>query len=250
MKQEPEEVDILAVGAHPDDVELGAGGTLALMAMRGRTFGILDMTRGEAGTRGTPEIRAQEAEESARILGASFWKVLDLGDGCLRTDRQAELEVIEVIRASRPLLVLAPLALDRHPDHVRASRLAADASFYAGLRSLVTGLPAHRPQHIAYFPANFVPDLNFLIDVTPVFEKKLEAIRAFKSQFHNPGSREPETFISSRAFLDGLTARAASFGRLANVTYAEGFISQRPPLLEDPVRAFDGFEPGFRTERA
>ena len=238
-------VDVLAVGAHPDDVELGCGGTLVALAGRGLSFGILDLTRGEAGTRGTPRVRAEEAAEAARILGASFRDGLDLGDGALRTDREAELAVIGVIRRRRPRLVLAPLASDRHPDHVRASRLVTDASFYAGLRTLETGASPHRPQQVVYYPSTFVAEPTFLVDVSAAFETKLEAIRAFRSQFFGSGSEEPETFISTRAFLEGITALARAFGRLANVAHAEGFVSARPPTLDDPVRAFAGYEPGF-----
>ena len=240
-----ETVEILAVGAHPDDVELGCGGTLALLARAGRSVGILDLTRGEAGTRGPPETRAAEAGEAARLIGARFRDGLDLGDGNLRTDRAAELEVIEVVRRRRPRLVFAPLPNDRHPDHVRAGRLVTDAAFYAGLRALETGLPPHRPQQVVYFPSTFLAEPTFLVDVTGTLEVKLAAVRAFRSQFFDPGSREPATFISSPEFLEGVTARARAFGRLANVGAAEGFVSPRPPLLSDPLTAFDGFEKGF-----
>ena len=240
-----EAVEILAVGAHPDDVELGCGGTLALLARRGRRVGVLDLTRGEAGTRGTPETRAAEAAESARLLGALVRDGLDLGDGNLRTDRAAELEVIEVIRRRRPRLVFAPLPNDRHPDHVRAGRLVTDAAFYSGLRALETGLPPHRPQQVVYFPSTFLAEPTFLVDVTETLETKLSAVRAFRSQFYDASSTEPATFISSPEFLEGITARARAFGRLANVGAAEGFVSPRPPLLADPLAAFDGFEPGF-----
>ncbi len=240
-----ETVEVLAVGAHPDDVELGCGGTLVHLARLGRRVGLLDLTRGEAGTRGTPETRAAEAAESARILGARFRDGLDLGDGNLRVDRAAELEVIAVIRRRRPRLVFAPLPNDRHPDHVRAGRLVTDAAFYAGLRSLETGLPPHRPQQVVYFPSTFLAEPTFLVDVTGTLETKLAAVRAFRSQFFDPASKEPATFISSPEFLEGVTARARAFGRLANVGAAEGFVSPRPPLLADPLAAFDGYEPGF-----
>lgn len=240
-----ETVEILAVGAHPDDVELGCGGTLALLARAGRSVGILDLTRGEAGTRGTPETRAAEAAEAARLLGARFRDGLDLGDGNLKTDRAAELEVIEVVRRRRPRLVFAPLPNDRHPDHVRAGRLVTDAAFYAGLRALETGLPPHRPQQVVYFPSTFLAEPTFLVDVTGTLDVKLAAVRAFRSQFFDPASKEPATFISSPEFLEGVTARARAFGRLANVGAAEGFVSPRPPLLADPLAAFDGFEKGF-----
>jgi N-acetylglucosamine malate deacetylase 1 len=245
----PTPVDVLAIGPHPDDVELGCGGTLAALARRGLAFGIADLTRGEMGTRGTPEARAREAARAAMILGARFRATLDLGDGAMRTDRAAELEIVALIRKSRPRLVLAPHREDRHPDHVRASRLVADAAWYAGLRRLQTGERAHRPQQVVYYPTSFTADPSFLVDVTEVFNQKLAAIRAYVSQFHDPASREPETYISTRGYFDGVTARAQAFGRLANVTFAEGFVSLQPPLLADPVAAFEGYEPGFPAIR-
>jgi bacillithiol biosynthesis deacetylase BshB1 len=241
-------VDVLAVGAHPDDVELGCGATLVTLASRGLAFGILDLTRGEAGTRGTAAERATEAAEAARILGARFRDGLDLGDGGLRTDRDAELAVVEAIRRRRPRLVLAQLPDDRHPDHVRAGRLVTDAAFYAGLRTLATASGAHRPQQVVYYPSHFVAELSFLVDVTEAFPVKLEALRAFRSQFFSPEAGAPagpETYVSSKEFLDGVTARARAFGRIASVGYAEGFVSPRPPALDDPVRAFAGYEPGY-----
>jgi N-acetylglucosamine malate deacetylase 1 len=238
-------VDILAVGAHPDDVELGAGGALMALAARGYRFAILDLTRGEAGTRGSAEGRAHEKAEAARILGAASRESLDLGDGNLRTDRAAELEVIEVVRRLRPRLVFAPLAFDRHPDHLRAARLVNDAAFYSGLATIETGLPPHRPQHIVSYLSSFLAPPTFLIDISSVFERKLEALRAYRSQFHDPVSTQPETYISTRGFLDGVTTRAATLGRIAGVAYAEGFVSALPPRLEDPVAAFEGLEPGF-----
>jgi bacillithiol biosynthesis deacetylase BshB1 len=240
-----ETVDILAFGPHPDDVELGAGGTLAGLASRGRTFGICDLTRGEMGTRGTPEIRSREAQEAARILGARFRETLDLGDGNLRTDREAELAVIDVVRRRRPRIVLAPWHEDRHPDHARAHRLVTSAAWYAGLKALATGAAPHRPQQVVYFPASydFSRPPAFLVDVTATFEKKLAAIRAYESQFlggERPG--EPETYISSKGFFEGITARARVFGRMANMAYAEAFQSALPPRLEDIVAAFEGYE--------
>lgn len=242
------EVDVLAVGAHPDDVELGCGGTLLALGRRGRSVGILDLTRGEMGTRGTPEARAKEAADAARLLGARFRRTLDLRDGGLRDDRDAEMAIVEVVRACRPRLVLAPLPRDRHPDHARAGAVVRDAAFYAGLRALRTGLRAHRPQQVVYYPASTLPEPTFLVDVSRDFDGKLAAIRAFRSQFHDPSSSEPDTFISSPEFLEGIVARARAWGRLANVAYAEGFVSLAPPTLADPVAAFEGYEPGFPAE--
>ena len=244
MKKTEAAVDVLAVGAHPDDVELGCGGTLASLAARGRSFGILDLTRGESGTRGTPQIRASEAAAAAKVLGARFRQGLDLGDGGLRTDRDAELQVIEVVRRARPKLVIAPFPADRHPDHVRASRLATEASFYAGLRALKGGA-AHRPQSVIYYASSYTQQPSFFVDVTDFFETKMKAIRCFSSQFYDPSSTEPETVLTQKTFLDAIEARARAYGKLINVTYAEAFVSPRPPTLADPVAAFAGYEPGF-----
>jgi bacillithiol biosynthesis deacetylase BshB1 len=245
MNRSPVPVDILACGAHPDDVELGCGGSLAAFAARGKSFGILDLTRGEMGTRGTPEIREREAEEAARTLGAAFRVTLDLGDGGLRTDRDAELRIVEVVRRARPRLLIAPYPDDRHPDHARAGRLLKEASFYAGLRALETGVPAHRPQQVVFYFATYVGSPSFLVDVSGVLERKLAALAAYRSQFHDPSSKEPETFISRKGFVEAITARARFFGAMANVEHAEGFVSPFPPRVDDPVAAFEGYEPGF-----
>ncbi len=242
-----EPVEILAFSPHPDDVELGCGGTLATLARRGASFGIVDLTRGEMGTRGTPELRAREAAEAARILGARFRANLDLGDGALRTDRAAESLVVDVIRRARPRLVLAPLVLDRHPDHVRASRLVTDAAWYAGLAKLETGLPSHRPDQVVFYAAYVLVPPTFLVDVSAAFATKIAALHAYRSQFHDENSSEPETYVSSKGFFDGIEARARSLGRIANVEYAEGFIANVPPTLMDPVAAFAGYEGGRKA---
>ncbi len=239
-------VEVLAFSPHPDDVELGCGGTLAAFAGRGSSFGIVDLTRGEMGTRGTPEIRRAEAVEAARILGARFRVNLDLGDGDLRTDRAAQRLVVDVVRRARPRFVFAPLVLDRHPDHVRASRLVSDASWYAGLRKLETGLPPHRPDQVVFYAAYVFASPTFLVDVSASFAAKMAALRAYRSQFHDENSKEPETYVSSSGFFEGIEARARALGRIANVEYAEGFVSNVPPMLADPVAAFLGYEGGKR----
>lgn len=238
-------VDVLAFGAHPDDVELGCGGTLAALVMRGYRIGICDLTRGEAGTRGSPETRATEARRAAEILGAAFRATLDLGDGNLRTDRAAELEVIAVVRAARPRIALAPWVAARHPDHARASKLVAEAVWYSGLRSLDTGFAAWRPQQVLYYASSPGASASFLVDVTAVFETKIRAIGAYQSQFHDPTSTGPETYISTKGFWDGIRARAQALGQMANVAYAEAFLAHVPPRVDDPVTAFEGYEPGF-----
>jgi bacillithiol biosynthesis deacetylase BshB1 len=241
-------VDVLAFGPHPDDVELGCGGTLAALLGRGLSFGIVDLTRGEMATRGTPETRAREAAEAARLLGARFRVNLDLGDGDLRTDRAAQLLVIEAVRRGRPRLVLAPWTEDRHPDHERGGRLVSEASWYAGLVRLETGLPPHRPDQVVFYAAYALLSPTFLVDVTASFAVKLAVLRAYKSQFFDAsqtggaGSGEPETYVSSKFFWEGVEARARAYGRIANVAYAEGFVSRTPPTLADAVSAFTGYE--------
>ncbi len=238
-------VDVLAIAAHPDDVELTCGGTLARLKAGGYRFGIVDLTRGEMGTRGTPEIRAAEARRAAEILGAEFRESLDLGDGGLGRGREEELAVIEVIRREKPRLVLTPYPDDRHPDHRRAGQLVTDATFYAGLRKLETAHPAHRPQQAVYFSTFDPREPDFVVDVTPYIETRRSAMRAFASQFHDPTSTEPHTVMSQREFLDMVESRARQHGALIGVEFGEGFHSRRPPRVDDLVKAFAGFEPGF-----
>jgi len=238
-------VDILAIAAHPDDVELTCGGTLVKLKQRGYRFGIVDLTRGEMGTRGTPEIRAREALRAAEILGAEFREALDLGDGGLRRGREEELAVIDVVRREKPRLVLTPYPDDRHPDHRRAGQLVTDACYYAGTRKLETNYPAHRPQQTIYFSTYLGWTPRFLVDVTDVIETRRAAMRAFESQFHKEGSTEPETVLAQKSFLDMIEARAREYGAMINVEFAEGFLAARPPRIDDLVQAFEGFEPGF-----
>lgn len=240
-----ETVDVLAVSAHPDDVELTCGGTLARVAASGRTFGILDLTRGEMGTRGSPEQRDEEARRAAEILGATFRRTLDLGDGGLRTGRAEELALIDEIRRARPRIVLAPYPEDRHPDHARAGALARDAAFYAGLRRIETAHPAHRPQQVLYFSTMYEHRPDFVVDVSATHEIKMRAIRAFASQFHDPASKEPMTILATETFLAGVEGRARNAGLSIGAAFGEGFRSMRPPRIDDIVAAFEGFEPGF-----
>ena len=240
-----ETADVLAISAHPDDVELTCGGTLARIAASGRRFGILDLTRGEMGTRGTPEQRDEEAKKAAGILGAAFRRSLDLGDGGLRTGRAEELAVVEEIRRARPRIVLAPWPEDRHPDHARAGALVRDAAFYAGLRKIETGHPAHRPQQVLYFSTMYEHRPDFVVDVSATHEIKMRAIRAFASQFHDPASKEPMTILATESFLAGVEGRARNAGMTIGVAFGEGFRSMRPPRIDDVVAAFEGFEPGF-----
>lgn len=238
-------VDVLAIAAHPDDVEMTCAGTLVMLARRGRRVGIVDLTAGEMGTRGTAATREAEAKRASEILGAAFRETLDLSDGGLETGRAAELEVIEVIRREKPRVVLTSYPEDRHPDHARAGRLVADAAFYAGLRKLETAHPAHRPQQVLFFSTFLLQEPFLLVDVTPAMETRRAAVRAFSSQFHDPDSKEPQTMLSQESFLEKVEARARHFGMLAGVEFAEGFVSLRPPRIDDLINAFEGYEAGF-----
>ena len=238
-------VDVLAIAAHPDDVEMTCGGTLVRMKAAGRRFGIVDLTRGEMGTRGTDAIRHREAERAAEILGADFRETLDFGDGGLTSSREHELALMDVIRREKPRLVLTSFPEDRHPDHARAGRLATDAAFYAGLRKIETNHAAHRPQQTINFSTAYVHEPDFVVDVTAAMDTRRAAILAFTSQFHQEVSQEPQTVISQRSFLEMLDGRARHFGFLIGVEFGEGFLSRRPPRIDDPVAAFEGFEPGF-----
>ena len=240
-------VEILAIAAHPDDIELGCAGTLIQWKARGGRFGIVNLTRGEMGTRGDAAIREREARRAAAILGAEFRETLDFGDGGLRQTRENELALIEVIRREKPRLILTSFPEDRHPDHRRAGELVTDAAFYAGLRKIETSLPAHRPQQTIYFSSSYVHAPTFVVDVTPAMETRRAAIRAFASQFHDPRSKEPATLLSTQGFLEAIEARARHFGYLIGVEFGEGFVSKRPPRIDDPVAAFEGFEPGFEV---
>jgi bacillithiol biosynthesis deacetylase BshB1 len=238
-------VDVLAIAAHADDIELSCAGTLVVVRQRGGSFGIVDLTRGEMGTRGTAETRRYESQRAAEILGASFRETLDFGDGGLAASREHELILIDLIRREKPRLILTSYPDDRHPDHRRAGQLVADAAFYAGLRKLETSFPAHRPQQTIYFSTAYVHPPSFVVDVTSAMKTRLEAIRAYGSQFHDPASKEPETFLSQKSFLAVIEARARHFGFLIGAEFGEGFVSRRPPRIDDPIAAFEGFEPGF-----
>ena len=238
-------VDVLAIAAHPDDVELTCGGTLVKLKSPGRRFGIVDLTRGEMGTRGTDQIRMREGERAAEILGAEFRETLDFGDGRVAGTREQELELIDVIRREKPRLLITSYPEDRHPDHARAGRLVTDCAFYAGLRKVETKHPAHRPQMTIHFSTNLVQEPDFVVDVTSVIEIRRAAIRCFESQFHRPESVEPQTMLSQMSFLDAMDGRARHYGFLIGVEFGEGFTSRRPPRIDDPVAAFEGFEAGF-----
>lgn len=223
-------LDILAIGVHPDDVELSCVGTLLHYIDQGKKVGLLDLTKGELGTRGNAQLRTQEAMESARLMGATVREQLDLADGFFEINKESILPIIEVIRRYRPDIVFANSNSDRHPDHERSARLEDDACFYSGLRKIetidkLTGQPqeAWRPKLVLHYIQDYhlVPD--FVFDITPYFDRKIELIKTFRSQFYDPDSAEPDSPISGKDFLEFNAARSRDFGRPANMTFAEGF---------------------------
>lgn len=234
--------DLLFIAAHADDLELSAGGTIARAVADGVSTGMLELTHGEMGTRGTPQIRNREARAGARILGVNFREQLDFGDGGLRTGREEELQLIDFIRRVRPKLVFAPWPDERHPDHVRAGQIATDASFYAGLRQIHTKFPAHRPQAVIYYLQNYVLPPSFVVDVSEHWKTKMKAIGAFKSQFFDPKSKEPKTNLADKKFLEMIEARGRHFGAMIGAAYGEAFVTKQPPRVDDVIAAYAGRE--------
>ncbi len=225
-------LDILVFAAHPDDAELACSGTILKYTIEGKKVGVVDLTQGELGTRGSAELRAEEATASAEILGLAIRENLGLRDGFFLNDEVNRLKVIEAIRKYQPEIVLANAYSDRHPDHGRASELINDAVFLSGLTKIETQLDGRgqkpwRPRLLLHYIQDRYIQPDILIDITPYWEQKLAAIRAFKSQFFDPKSKEPDTYISSPDFLNALEARCREFGKSIQVTYAEGFTSKK-----------------------
>lgn len=225
-------LDILAIGAHPDDVELGCGATVAKEIAAGKKVGILDLTRGELGTRGTPEIREQEAKAAAAILGVEVRDNLGIPDGFFTNSKENQLKIIEVLRKYQPDIVLCNAVDDRHIDHGKGAKLASDACFLSGLRRIETthqGEPqqAWRPKLVYHYIQwkNLEPD--FVVDVGDFIKKKEEAVFAYTSQFYDPNSDDPSTPISSSNFKESISYRARDLGRLIGADYAEGFMVER-----------------------
>ena len=224
-------LDILAFGAHPDDVELGCGATIAKHVSAGKKVGVVDLTRGELGTRGSAEIRGLEAAKSAKILGFELRKNMNFKDGFFNNDAAHQLELIKVIREYQPEVVLCNAVYDRHPDHSKGSELVSASCFLAGLIKIETGQEAWRPKAVYHYIQFKNIDPDFVVDVTGFMEKKVSAVEAFSSQFYNPDSNEPDTIISSQGFLDSIRYRAADLGRLSGVDYAEGFTVEKLPVI-------------------
>ena len=234
-------LDVLAFGAHPDDVELTVGGTMLSLLSQGYGVGVVDMTRGELGTRGTPEVRAKEAEEAARRLGVGVRCNLDLPDGNVALNRESRDAVIRVLREHRPSVVLAPIDQDLHPDHVWTGRIVREAAFLAGLLRWDTGQAPHRPRTVLGYVTHTTEDPDQVVDITPFMEQKKEACLAYASQFHDVGSDAPATYISSAGFWDWWEARARSFCHRIGVEFGEGFVHDGPVPLADPVKQFTDF---------
>ncbi len=228
-------LDLLAIGVHPDDVELGCGGTILSHLEKGYKVGIVDLTQGELGSRGSAAIRLQEAEAAGKILGIHARENLGLADGFFQNNQESQLAVISAIRKYRPEIILCNAPNDRHPDHGRSCKLVADAAFLSGLSRIETtdenGQPQKhwRPRVVYhYIQALYIkPDL--VVDISEHLDKKMESVLAYKSQFFNPAAdiKEPDTFISSPQFLEMVRARAIEFGTILNVRYGEGFIANR-----------------------
>lgn len=225
-------LDILVIAAHPDDAELGCSGTIASHVAKGYKVGIVDLTQGEMGTRGTPETRVQEASEAAKILGLSARENLGFKDIYFKDDEFHQMELIKVIRKYQPDVVLANAITDRHPDHGKGSSLATNACFMSGLRKIETQLngslqQAWRPKFVYHYIQNNYIQPDFIVDISDFWEVKVSSILAFKSQFYDPSSEEPASFISSPEFLPFIESRAREFGHRIMAKYGEGFTVER-----------------------
>ncbi len=230
-------LDILAIGAHPDDIELSCAGVLAKEHAAGKKIGILDLTRGELGTRGTPEIRDREANDAAKILGAQVRENLGFADGFFLNDREHQLKIVEVIRKYRPEIVFCNAVRDRHPDHGRGSGLASVSCFLSGLRKIETSIEgksqeAWRPKQVYHYIQWQDMDPDIVVDISGFIDDKIDSVKAYKSQFFDPNNEEPSTPISSNNFFESIRYRAANLGRLIGTDHAEGFITERYPAVK------------------
>lgn len=231
-------VNILCITAHPDDVEISLAGTVLYHIALGHSVGMIELTAGELGTRGSAEIRAREAEQARKVLGARFRYQLDLRDGFFRADEPSLMKVVQAVRRHRPDVLLTNALRDRHPDHGRAAALVNEAAFLSGLRRVTTShegveQAAWRPRTVLHaIQDNWIePDL--IVDITAYWKGKQDALACFASQFHDPASKEPESPIANADFMPFLEGRHRQLGRLIGVTYAEGFVRQRPPGVRD-----------------
>ncbi len=228
-----DKLDFLAFGAHPDDVELGCGATIAKLVSQGKKVGIVDLTRGELGTRGSAEIRTKETKEASKILGITIRENMDFKDGFFRNDKEHQLKIIQVIRKYQPDFVFCNAPDDRHIDHPKGSQLIVEASFLSGLTkintddSLGNAQMQWRPKNIYHYIQWKNLDPDFIFDVSGFHNTKMDAVKCYSSQFYDPKSKEPETPISTKNFMNFVQSRANDFGRLIGVEHGEGFISNR-----------------------
>jgi bacillithiol biosynthesis deacetylase BshB1 len=232
-------LDVLAIGAHPDDVELGCSGVLIKEVKKGKKVGIVDLTQGELGTRGTVETRYQEAGDAAKIIGVHVRENLKMRDGFFVNDEAHQMQVIQVLRKYRPEIVIGNILDDRHPDHGKGGKLIYDACFLSGLKQIKTvddkgqEQEKWRPKYLLHYLQDRFYEPDFIVDISDVWEQRLESIKAYKTQFHNPESNEPQTYISSPEFLEAVIARAKLLGKRIGVQFAEGYISKKNIGLAD-----------------
>jgi N-acetylglucosamine malate deacetylase 1 len=232
-----ENVDILAVGAHPDDIELMCAGSLIKMVQQGYRVGMVSLTAGERGTRGTVEIRTREFERAAQIIGAKEYVIGGLSDGCLENHEENRLQVIQLLRRFKPDFLFIPHWKARHPDHEACSVLVRKSAYYAGLKMIDTDQPHHRPKDIAYYMELYDFEPSFIVDISGTFDQKLDSIRAHESQFWNPDkaqTSEEKTFISSPEFFESITIKARYWGQKIGVKYGEPFYMREPLGIADP----------------
>lgn len=227
-------LDLLAFGVHPDDIELSCAGTLLVEKRNGKKVGIVDLTRGELGSRGTAQTREEEANHSAKILEVDVRENLEMADAFFKNDEENQRKIITVLRKYQPEIILCNSPDDRHPDHGRSARLVRDATFLSGLRKIETFSGGNRqeiwkPKYVFNYIQDMYIHPSFVIDISEVIEKKLESIRAFKTQFYTPGENdnEPQTYISSPEFLESVINRSKMFGKMIGVKHAEGFLSKK-----------------------
>lgn len=232
------QLDILAFGAHPDDVELSCSGTLIKCIRQGYQAGIIDLTAGEMGTRGNAGLRLEEAETAAGLMKLTVRHNAGIPDGDIRNTVENRKTLIEYIRRYRPEIVMLPYFSDRHPDHENASVLVEQACFYSGLAKIETDASAYRPLNLIYYYFNRVEQVRLIVDISDTFEDKMRAIAAYKSQFYDPRSDEPETFISSKGFMEYIEARARYYGRQIGCAYGEPFWMKSALKIDNLVATF------------
>lgn len=238
-------LDLLAIGVHPDDVELGCSGTIINEIKNGKKVGIIDLTQGELGSRGSIETRYEEAAKAAMILGVHMRENLKMRDGFFQNDEEHQKQLIVALRKFQPEIVITNAISDRHPDHGRAARLTVESSFLSGLKKIETNdengkaQEPWRPKYVFHYIQDRYHEPDFIVDITNVFEQRMESIKAYTTQFYNPENEDdgPQTYISTAAFLDGVIARARMIGKKIGVQFGEGFNSEKSL----GIRNFDSF---------